>query len=327
MKKRVALIYGGDSSEVEVSILSGKHVAANIDRKKYEVYEVLLRGTRWSLCSSDSESSPIAEIDKSDFSCCLEGEKIKFDIAFIMIHGTPGENGLLQAYFEMIKIPFTTCSSFVSAMTFNKYACKTFLRDTGVKMAREVYLQKTDKYSVKDIVDKLNLPLFVKPSDGGSSFGISKVKKAEELENSICEAFKEGDTIIIEEFIKGREMTQGVFCSKDKIILLPVTEIISKNEFFDYEAKYLGASDEVCPAQIPDEITEKINEETQKIYHHFGCKGLVRVDYILREEDVYFLEINTVPGMTKMSLVPQQVRTAGINMMDFFTILIEEACS
>ncbi|MDD2594543.1 MAG: D-alanine--D-alanine ligase [Bacteroidales bacterium] len=325
MKKKVALIYGGNSSEIEISILSGKHVAANIDKSKYEVYEILLRGADWSLCSSDTDKPlPMAQIDKTDFSCTLDGVNIKFDVAFIMIHGTPGENGLLQGYFEMMGIPFTTCSSYVSALTFDKYSCKTFLRDTGVKMAREVYLRKGDKYDTKEIITKLGLPLFVKPSDGGSSFGITKVKKEEDLAKAISEAFSEGETVLVEEFISGREMTEGVFSSKGEIIALPVTEIIPHNEFFDYEAKYLGKSDEVCPASISADTAARIEAQTRKIYHHFGCKGLVRMDYILHGEDIYFLEINTVPGMTKMSLVPQQVRVAGIDMTEFFTTLLEE---
>lgn len=325
-KKSVALIYGGNSSEVEISILSGKHVAANLDRTKFDVYEILLRGADWNLCAPDNEKAiPIAQIDKTDFSVTYEGKKIRFDVAFIMIHGTPGENGLLQGYFEMMGIPFTTCSSYVSTLTFDKYACKAFLRDTGVKMAREVYLRKGDYYDVKQIVEQLGLPLFVKPSDGGSSFGVTKVKKTEELDVAIKEAFAEGETVLVEEFIPGREMTEGVFISKGEIIALPVTEIIPHNEFFDYEAKYLGKSEEVCPADISKKVAIEIEELTHKIYHHFGCKGLVRMDYILNGDDVYFLEINTVPGMTKMSLVPQQVRVAGIEMQQFFTILLEEA--
>ncbi|MDD3200706.1 MAG: D-alanine--D-alanine ligase [Bacteroidales bacterium] len=325
MKKKVALIYGGDSSEVEISIMSGKHVAANLDRSKFEVYEILLRGADWSLCAPDSEKAvPVAQVDKTDFSVTFDGRKVKFDVAFIMIHGTPGENGLLQGYLEMMGIPFTTCSSYVSTLTFDKYACKAFLRDTGIKMAREAYLRKGDYYDVNDIVARLGLPLFVKPSDGGSSFGITKVKKREDLSVAIKEAFKEGETVLVEEFIPGREMTEGVFSSKGEIVTLPVTEIISHNEFFDYEAKYLGKSDEVCPADISGQVAMEIEELTHRIYHHFGCKGLVRMDYILNGEDVYFLEINTVPGMTKMSLVPQQVRVAGMDMQQFFTTLLEE---
>lgn len=326
-KYNVALIYGGDSSEVGISVLSGRNVAANIDKDKFEIFQIMLRGAQWDLCSSDDSDTPvaIAPVDKSDFSVVLDSVKIKFDIAFIMIHGTPGENGLLQGYFEMMGIPFTTCSSYVSALTFDKYACKTFLRDTGVRMAKDIYLRRGDSYSVEEIVAKLGLPLFVKPSDGGSSFGVTKVREESELEGAIADAFSQGETVLIEEFISGREVTQGVYAIGERITALPVTEIISHNDYFDYQAKYLGQSDEVCPADISAEVAETIRKETYKIYHHFGCKGIVRMDYILHDDVPYFLEVNTVPGMTKMSLVPQQLVVAGISMSDLLTELLEDA--
>lgn len=326
-KYNVALICGGNSSEWEISVLSGKHIAENIDKTRFNLYEILLRGSSWSLCSTDStEAFPICEIDKTDFSCMVNGAKVKFDIALIMIHGTPGENGLLQGYFEMLGIPYTTCTSHVSALTFDKYSCKTFLRDVGVKMAREVYIRRGDKFDAEEIVSRLGLPLFVKPSSGGSSFGISKVTKASDLCGAIEEAFTQGETVLVEEFISGREVTQGVFSFGGEITTLPVTEIISHNDFFDYDAKYLGKSDEVCPADLTPQEVEAISRETNKIYRHFGCKGVVRVDYILSKEGVpYFLEVNTVPGMTKMSLVPQQLRVAGISIPDFLNSLLEEA--
>ncbi|MEN6618067.1 MAG: D-alanine--D-alanine ligase [Rikenellaceae bacterium] len=320
MKKIVALIYGGDSSEAEVSVKSGKHMAQHIDRERYEVFEVLIKGSDWGV---QLENGTVIQIDKADFSFTdSTGRKVNFDIAFIMIHGTPGENGILEAYFEMVGQPSTTCSSVVSAITFNKYACKCYLRDTGILMAREVFMRKGDNYSVEDIVARLGLPLFVKPDSGGSSFGVTKVKRAEDLHLAIEAALSEGDTVLIEECITGREMTNGVFEADGKLVRLPVTEIISKNEFFDYEAKYLGASQEICPAAIPEELSERIIDISHKMYHYLGCKGVVRMDYIVRGEDVFFLEINTVPGMTEMSLVPQQVRAAGMTIKEFLTKLL-----
>ncbi len=320
MKKIVALVYGGDSSEAEVSVKSGKHVARHIDRERYEFFEVLVRGRDWGV---QMEDGSVIQIDKADFSFVDKtGRRVNFDIALIMIHGTPGENGILEAYFEMIGLPSTTCSSIVSAITFDKYACKCFLRDTGILLAREVFMRKGDPYSVDDIVTRLGLPLFVKPNSGGSSFGVTKVKRAEDLTGAIEAAFTEGETILIEECISGREMTNGVFEADGALVRLPVTEIISKNEFFDYEAKYLGASQEICPAAIPEHLSNRIIDLSHKMYHYLGCKGVVRMDYIVRGEDIYFLEINTVPGMTEMSLVPQQVRAIGMTIKEFLTKLL-----
>jgi len=326
MKKKVALIYGGNSSEWKISILSGKNVAANIDRDKYEVYEILLRGTSWSLCDPASEEpKPIAEVDKTDFSCTVAGEKIKFDIAYLMIHGTPGEDGLLQGYFEMMGIPFTTCSSFVSALTFNKYSCKSFLRDSGVHLAKDIYLRRGEQWDASQVVKKLGLPVFVKPVCDGSSFGVTKVKSIGAMGEAIDLAFTKSDALIIEEAIQGRELTEGVFVKDGKVIPLPITEIVTTREYFDYEAKYLGESQEICPAQIPENVAEKVREATVKVYEHFGCNGVVRMDYIFDGKDVYFLEVNTVPGMTKMSLVPNQARAAGMEVKEFINIILAEA--
>ena len=325
MKKKVAVIYGGTSSERVISILSGRYAASSIDRNRYEVYEVLFNADSWLLVEWESEDGDrmkvLGTVDKGSFSC----NGIKFDIACIMIHGIPGENGLLQGYFEMMGVPVTTCSSFVCTVAFNKYSCKTFLRDTGVKMADDVFLHRGEPYDVDAIVKKLSLPVFVKPSDGGSSFGVTKVKKASDMPAAIDAAFMEGDTLLIEKAIAGREVTQAAYTSKGKVVVLPVTEIITENEYFDYEAKYLGKSDEVCPAAITAEQKADISYWTERIYRHLGCTGLVRMDYIMAEDGVYFLEINATPGMTKMSLVPKMVRVARIDIRDFFTELIESA--
>ncbi|MDP3435815.1 MAG: D-alanine--D-alanine ligase [Bacteroidales bacterium] len=326
--KRIALIYGGDSSEYEVSVKSGKHMASHIDRERYEVFEVLIKGADWRVILDGEDNSCF--IDKADFSVVIPSNgwmaesRLHFDLALIMIHGSPGENGLLQAYFEMIGMPFTTCPATVAAVTFNKYACKCFLRDTGVKLAAERFIRRGDGYNPYEISIALGLPLFVKPNNGGSSFGVTKVKRLEELNDAIECAFKEDASILVEEFIDGREMTNGVYEHNGELVRLPVTEIISNNEFFDYEAKYLGASQEICPANIPVELSDRIIDLSHKIYRYLGCRGVVRIDYIVRGEEIFFLEINTVPGMTEMSLVPQQIRAAGMTIKEFLTQLLGE---
>ncbi|MBQ0025177.1 MAG: D-alanine--D-alanine ligase [Bacteroidales bacterium] len=315
MKKKIALVYGGNSSEWQISVLSGKNVASVLDPAKYEIYEILLRGSDWN-CDG-------AQIDKTDFSLTKDGVKIKFDLAMIMIHGTPGENGLLQGYFEMIGMPFTTSSAYVSALTFDKYACKTYMRDINIPLAKDVYLRRGDSFDPKTIAGYLGLPLFVKPTDGGSSFGVTKVKCQEDIPAAVEAAFSEGETVLLESFIGGRELTQGVFMDGDDIVTLPITEIVSHNEFFDYDAKYNGKSDEICPASISQETVDMISRQTRRIYHHFGCRGMIRCDYILTPEGkAYFLEMNTVPGMTKMSLVPVQVAKAGLDLGEVFDKII-----
>lgn len=316
-KKNIALIYGGNSSEIGISIQSGKYVASLIDREKYNVYEILLRGASWSVDG--------VEVDKTDFSYTpAGGKKIKFHLAFIMIHGTPGENGLLQGYLEMMGIPFNTCSAFTSAITFDKHSCKRFLDFADVKMAKDVFIRRGVRYSCEEIVKELGLPLFVKPTNGGSSYGVTKVKREEELPKAIESAFNECDSILVEECITGREMSHGIYQKGDELVKLPVTEIITSREFFDYEAKYLGQSQEICPAPVPEKITRKIQDLTAFIYRYMGCSGLIRIDYIVKGDDVYFLEINSVPGMTPMSLVPGQVKAAGMDLKEFFTTLIEQ---
>ncbi len=320
-KKSVAVIYGGNSSEHQVSIQSGKNVAANLDRERYDVYEILIKGKSWTLIARNGEEMEPAEINKTDFSAA----GVHFDVAFIMIHGTPGENGLLQGYFEMLEIPFTTCNAFVSNIAFDKYSCKRFLDFAGVKFAKDCYIRKGRPYSPRSIVAQLGLPLFIKPTNGGSSFGVTKVKSMEEIEPAVERAFLENDAVMAEEAIVGREVTNGIFTDRGKIINLPVTEIVTEREFFDFEAKYQGLSKEICPAPLPPHITEQIQQMTTHIYTFMGCSGLVRMDYIIKGEEIFFLEMNMVPGMTPMSLIPAQVRAAGIEIKEFFTALIESA--
>ncbi len=323
MRKTIALVYGGDSSEAEVSVRSGKHMASAIDRERYEVYEIIITGRDWKVLLEDGIS---VQIDKADFSFIYPSQprsrRITFDIALIMIHGTPGENGRLQAYFEMIGLPFTTCSAVVSAITFDKYATKCFLRDTGIKLAPDILLRKGDDFDPAKIASKLGLPLFIKPNEGGSSFGATKVKREEDILPALELAFKEGDAVIAEEYIAGREITNGVYEYSGELVKLPVTEIISGNEFFDYEAKYLGKSREICPAEISKETSERVINVTHRFYRYLGCRGVVRMDYILRGDDIYFLEINTVPGMTEVSLVPQEIIASGKSITEFLNELL-----
>ncbi|MCL2098349.1 MAG: D-alanine--D-alanine ligase [Bacteroidales bacterium] len=322
MKKNIAVVYGGNSSEFAVSVNSGRQVAANIDSTRYNVYEVLLMGNSWAV---QLPGNTTIEIDKSDFSFVSpQSEKVNLDAAFIVIHGTPGENGLLQSYLTMLDIPYTSSNAFVSTLTFNKYATKCFLRDTDVKMAKDVYISKGDKIEPEELVRQLGLPMFIKPNASGSSFGVSKVKDVKEIKKALEIAFSESDAVLVEEYISGRELQQGVFKAAQESIDLPVTEIIPENEFFDYEAKYMGKSQEITPADIPDELAERLTRLSSLIYGRLGCKGIVRIDYILHNDEIYFLEINTVPGMSEQSIVPQQLQIAGRSLPETFTLLLED---
>ena len=318
--KKIALIYGGDSSEWGISVLSGKYVASCLDAGRYEVTELLLRSGQWSVC--DPAVKDVAVPLRPFFASDLR----QFDVALIMIHGTPGENGILQSELERHGVPFTTCSSQVAARMFDKHACKKALQGLGIPLAPEFFLHRGQPFDPEEVVAQLGLPVFVKPNDGGSSFGVTKVKRQEDLAAAVANAFSESDDVLIESYIPGRELTEGVYNRDGLIIPLPVTEIIPHNEYFDYEAKYLGKSDEVCPAQITEEQAHTVREQTRRIYQHFGCRGLIRCDYILSESGkVYFLEINPVPGMTKMSLVPAQIRAAGLSVSEVLDCIIDEA--
>ncbi len=334
-KKNIAIICGGDSSERQVSVHSALNVADNIDRTKYSPLLVFIEGTEWFVLPPETttleqvlEHKGCSVVNKNGF-CYhnpLTGNEEYFDVALIMVHGTPGENGLLQGYLEMQHIPFTTCSSFVSAITFDKHSCKRFLDFAGVKMAADIFIRSDAPYSHREIVRQVGVPMFVKPTVGGSSFGVTKVKAEDELGLAIENAFKECDTILAEAAVKGREFTCGVFKFQGRIHSLPVTEIVTEREFFDYKAKYLGESQEICPANISEQLSAKIQNLTERIYTYMGCRGIVRMDYIVTEaEEIYFLEVNTVPGMTKMSLVPNMLRAAGFSFKDFISSLIDEA--
>lgn len=333
--KNIAVIYGSDSSEWEVSVRSGEFTASQIDGTKYNVFEIFARFGNWSLrayrmTGETRQAVPqdAVYVDKTDFSVVIAGEKIKFDYAYIMQHGTPGENGLMQGYLEMLGVPHSGCNAFVSAITFDKFSCKSYLQDVDfVKCADDIFLRKGEAVEglARKAVDKLGLPMFVKPTDGGSSFGVTKVKSVEDFDKAVEYAFSEGNMLIAEAAIVGRELTCAVYNNGKENVALPVIEILTDNEFFDYEAKYNGHSMEVCPAQIPDSLRDEIQETSKKIYAHLGCAGLVRVDYICAADGLYFLEVNTIPGMTAASLVPQMVRAAGLSMTDFLSSIIENS--
>ena len=323
-QKNIAIVYGGDSSEAVISVKSAKMLMQSIDFMKYNAYGVLINGSDWTVKLDDET---IINIDKNDFSFTKNEQKVKFDCAMIIIHGTPGENGLLQSYFELIRLPYTGCNAFVSALTFDKYACKTYLRDLGIKMAADVLIKKHSAISPSEIIEKLGLPVFVKPNAAGSSFGVTKVKSADELEKALENAFSEDDEILVEEFIQGTELSHGIMKTPTTGELkLPVTEIVSKKEFFDFEAKYTsGMSDEITPARISDELAACVQELSSGIYSWLSCRGIVRIDYILRDNELYFLEINTIPGMSEASIVPKQIQFTGLAFTQALSLMIEDA--
>jgi D-alanine-D-alanine ligase len=318
--KTIAIAAGGDSSEFDISVKSGEEVG-KILSSGYLVYIIIIRGTNWYW---EDNKGCYHSVDKNDFSLSHNDKKIKFDGVFIAIHGTPGENGLLQGYFDMMGIPYTSCSAFCSALTFNKQACKLFLKEYGIIMAEAILIRKGEASDQEKMISRIGLPCFVKPNDSGSSFGVTKVKKTEDFGAAIDTAFKESNEVLIEAFMNGREVACGVVKTKTKTLVLPVTEIKSKNEFFDYEAKYTpGRSDEITPADMSPEITGEIQRISRFVYELLGCKGIVRVDFIVIGETPYFIEINTVPGMTKESLVPKQAAAAGISLEELYSMAVE----
>lgn len=322
-KKNIALVAGGDSSEAVISFKSAQQIAQVIDADRYTCYTIFIKGTEWTV---KQDGQPDIAIDKNDFSFTLNGQKVTFDCALIMIHGTPGENGLLPSYFDLIRLPYTGCRAFTSALTFDKYATKKYLEGEGVDMARGYLFRRGQQVDTAALVEELGLPVFVKPNASGSSFGVTKVKQLDELQAAIDNAFTEGDSILIEECITGIELGNGLIKTPSKALVFPVTEIVPKKEFFDYEAKYTsGMSEEITPARIPDEVTDRVQELSSHIYDVLGCRGIVRVDYIYSNDKLYFIEINTIPGMSQASIVPQQVRTMGLELRDVLTLEIEDA--
>ncbi len=321
--KKIALITGGYSGEAVISYKSATSIETNLDTQKWETYKIDINPAGWNYISPAGEKFPV---DKNDFSITVNGKKITFDAVLVGLHGTPGEDGKLQGYFDTLNIPYTSCDTATSALTFNKRYTVAVAAFAGIHVAKSVHLFKDIPVTPQSILQTLKLPVFVKPNNGGSSIGMSKVKAEADLQAALDKAFKEDDQVLVEEFIKGRELTIGVFRSKGEVIALPITEIIAKNEFFDFEAKYEGASDEITPANIDEAVAEKIRAEAKKAYAIFNCRGIVRIDFIYdaEKEVPYMLEINTVPGQSDASLVPQQVVAMGWTLKQFYTALIEE---
>ena len=309
--KKVAVIEGGYSKEKAISIKSAKKVFDNLDRTKLEPTRVLIDENEWTAYDEEGKYS----IDKNDFSYIKNGEKQNFEYAFIVIHGTPGEDGKLQGYLDMVGVPYNTSSSAIMALTFQKFHCNQFLKNFGINVPEAVLIKPEDAIDERQIIEKVKLPCFVKPTDGGSSFGVTKVKKENDLLPAIKEAFSHGSEVTIEENIEGREVTCGVYRDSKGIKALPITEIISENEYFDYDAKYHGKSKEVTPAELTDLMTNEIQSLTKEIYGILGMKGIVRVDYIVNDGGILFLiEINSVPGMSKESIVPQMASALNIKL-------------
>lgn len=322
MIKNIAIVAGGDSSEYIVSVASASNIERSLDKKLYKPHIITMKGGRWVYGTLDDKGP---SIDKNDFSVSLNGEKIKFDCIFMAIHGTPGEDGKLQAYFDLLDIPYTTCGVMTSALTFNKYVSKGFLNNFGILSAKAMLLRKGYKIDPKRIAGEIGLPCFVKPNNGGSSFGVTRVTEESGIRDAVLKAFKEDDEVIIEEFINGTELTGGVIKTVDREILFPLTEIVSKNDFFDFNAKYNREADEITPARIPAGLTKECQQLSSMIYDILDCRGIVRIDYILKDNRFYFLEVNTVPGMTDTSIIPQQAEALGINITEIFTMAIEDA--
>ncbi|NML37944.1 D-alanine--D-alanine ligase [Chitinophaga sp. G-6-1-13] len=325
MKKNIALVAGGYSGEYVISVQSAETIEKNLDSSKYAVYKIIVTREGWRHTATDGT---VYEIDKNDFSLNIGGSKIKFDAVFIGIHGTPGEDGRLQGYFEMLDIPYTSCGMVTSALTFNKSYCNKVVAALNVvNVSKSVHIFRDQPHDPAAILQELRLPVFVKPAEGGSSIGMSKVKTAEELPAAIEKAFKEDNQVLIEEFIKGRELTIGLYKTNGTLNVLPITEVVSSKEFFDYEAKYTpGVSNEITPAPVSADITALVQKTASTLYNKLNCKGITRIDFIYEEATgkLYFLEANTMPGQSENSLVPQQVRAAGKTLQAFYGEVLEE---
>lgn len=319
--KHIAIVAGGDSSEVVVSLKSAKGIQSFIDSNVYKTTIVTIIGHEWNAVISETEKYPI---DKNDFSFVQNGQKQTFDFAYITIHGTPGENGILQGYFDLIGMKYSCCGVLAASLTFSKFVCNRYLQAFGAKIARSVLLRKGQAYCTDKILQTVGLPCFVKSNVGGSSFGVTKVKEASQLNAAVEIAFKEGEEVIIESLLEGTEITCGMYKTHNKTVVFPITEVVSENEFFDYDAKYNGQVKEITPARISDELTAEVQRQTAQYYDILGCKGIVRIDYIISPDGVpYVLEANTTPGMTPTSFIPQQVRAAGLDIKDVMADIIE----
>ena len=321
MKKVIAIVAGGDSSEWEVSLRSAAGLNSFIDGDKYTKYIVTIVGKIWQVELPDRSHLPI---DKNDFSFVLDNNKVTFDFAYITIHGTPGENGILQGYFRLIGLPFSCCDVLQAALTFDKYACNNYLKSFGFKVAESIVLRPGETIDNAIVAIQIGFPCFIKPSVGGSSFGVTKVKTVDQIQPAIAKAFAEGDEVMIEAFLSGTEVTSGMYKTKTKSVIFPITEVVTTNEFFDYDAKYNGQVDEITPARLSNELTQAIKDTTERIYTILHAKGIIRVDYIISPDGtINLLEVNTTPGMTATSFIPQQIRAAGLDIKDVMTDIIE----
>lgn len=335
MKKTIAIVAGGDSSEHDVSLRSAEGIHSFLDKERYEVYIIEIKGMTWEAHLKDGSRS---NVDRNDFSFMEGGKRIRPDFAYITIHGTPGENGILQGYFDLIHLPYSTSDVLVEAMTFNKFTLNQYLKGFGVSVSESLIVRKGFEHLVTDdeIIEKIGLPCFVKPNAGGSSFGVTKVKSADQIHEAILKAMRESDEVIVEAFMEGTEISQGCYKTQEKEVVLPATEVVSDNEFFDYNAKYNGQVREITPARLKEETAERVSLITSMIYDILGCSGIIRVDYIIthttdengkERERINMLEVNTTPGMTATSFIPQQVRAAGMDMKDVLTDIIENKLS
>ena len=326
-KRNIAIVCGGDSSEHDVSMRSAQGLYSFFDKERYNIYVVDVKGQDWHV---DLQNGDTAKIDKNDFSFKMDGKTVTFDYAYITIHGTPGENGLMQGYFELLHIPYSTSGVLVEAMTFDKYVLNNYLRGFGVNVAESVLLRRgeEEKYSDEEIEKRIGMPCFVKPAADGSSFGVSKVKNADQLAPALRVAFMESDEVMVESVMKGTEISIGCYKTRDKAVVFPATEVVTSNEFFDYDAKYNGQVQEITPARLSPETTKRVEEETSRIYDILHCNGIIRIDYIISKDadgndKINMLEINTTPGMTATSFIPQQVRAAGLDIKDVLTDIVE----
>lgn len=322
IKRTIAIVAGGDSSELPVSLRSAQGLYSFMDKERYNLYIVEMEGKRWEVVLPDGAHAPI---DRNDFSFMEGGERKHFDFAYVTIHGTPGENGILQGYFDLIGLPYSNCGVLASAVTFNKFTCNQYLKGFGVSVSESLLLRQGQTISNEDVVEKIGLPCFIKPNAGGSSFGVTKVKTADQIQPAIQKAFHEGDEVMIEAFMQGTEITCGCYKTKQKSTVFPITEVVSANEFFDYDAKYKGQVQEITPARLSEDLTNRVQQLTSAIYDILGCKGIIRIDYIITDGRINLLEVNTTPGMTATSFIPQQVRAAGIDIKEVMTDIIENA--
>ena len=316
MKKNIAVIMGGYSSEYLISIKSGNVIFKHLDKSKFTAFKVHILKEKWVVLDNEDNEYPI---NKHDFSAKIKDDTITFDFVFNVIHGTPGEDGTILAYFDLLNIPYSSAPFYQMALTFNKRDCLSVAKNYGIKTAKSHYLNLGDEIDSEKIIDAIGLPLFVKPNNAGSSFGISKVNKKEDFSSAIETAFKEDSEILIESFLNGTEVSVGVIQYENDIVVLPITEIVSENDFFDYEAKYLGKSQEITPARISDIQKENVSKAAKHLYKSLNMSGFSRSEFIFIGDEPYFLEMNTVPGMTEASLLPQQAEIAGISLKNLIT--------